>query len=233
MYDLTGKRFGRLSVVRYDGNRRWRCLCDCGNEVKVLTECLTAGDTRSCGCLRRELASKSMTTHGKSKTRLYRVWAGIKNRCYNPKTTNYKYYGGKGISMCEDWKNNFASFMEWAVKNGYDESAKSQECTLDRIDNSKGYSPDNCKWANHIEQCNNQSSNRIFTYNEKTMTMSEWAREVGMKYTTLRARIRKGWSFENAIETNIRKQIRISFTKKTLSHSCNRFADCQEVRQTP
>ena len=128
----------------------------------------------------------------------------MKNRCYNPNTDNYKYYGAIGVSVCDDWRDNFESFMRWSFANGYDENAGPQECTIDRIDNSKGYSPDNCRWVNHIEQCNNQSSNRVFTYSGKTMTMAEWAREVGLKYTTLRARIRRGMPFEEAITKSTR-----------------------------
>ena len=98
------------------------------------------------------------------------------NRCYNPNADNYKYYGALGVSVCDDWRDNFESFMQWSFANGYDEDAGSQECTIDRIDNSMGYSPDNCRWVNHTEQSNNKSSNRMFTYDSRTMTMAEWAR---------------------------------------------------------
>jgi len=101
--------------------------------------------------------------------------------------------------MCDEWKNSFESFMEWSMQNGYDPNAKAQECTIDRIDNNKGYYPENCRWADHTYQCNNQSSNKVFMYNGETKTMAEWARTVGMKYTTLRARVRRGMPFEEAI----------------------------------
>lgn len=203
MYDLTGQRFGRLLVLERDGsdkqkNATWKCLCDCGNQVVKTGIYLRNGDTRSCGCLQKETVSNLMSTHKKSKTRLYRVWAGIKTRCCNSNSDNYKYYGGNGITICDEWKNSFEAFSKWAIKNGYDENAPAQECTIDRIDSSKGYSPENCRWANHKEQCNNQTSNKMLTYNGDVHTMSEWADILGIKYTTLRARIRREVSVENA-----------------------------------
>lgn len=205
MNDLTGKRFGRLLVLRRHGTNpnkcaTWLCRCDCGNEKVAVGSYLTHGETRSCGCLRREYARDSMKTHGRSKTRLYRVWVGMKNRCLNEKTDNYQYYGAKGISICEEWIDDYPAFEAWALSHGYDDSAGAQECTLDRIDNSKDYSSDNCRWVDHKQQCNNQSSNRVFTYRGQTKTMSEWADAVGIKYATLRARIAKGMPFEKAIQ---------------------------------
>lgn len=205
MKDLTGKRFGKLVVIKRAGsdkhkNATWLCKCDCGNETIVSGAYLRQGETRSCGCLQRKVIREAMTTHGLSKTRLYRVWAGIKNRCYNPRAENYKYYGAKGVTMCDEWKNDFLSFRDWALNNGYDESAKTQVCTVDRINCGKSYSPNNCRIANHVTQCNNQTSNRIFTYNGTSKSMAEWARVFGIKYTTLRARIRRGIPFDKAIK---------------------------------
>ena len=206
MYDLTGERFGRLLVIERCGsdkskNALWRCICDCGNETVKSGIYLRNGDTRSCGCLHKETVSKRMSTHRLSRTRLYRVWSGIKNRCYNPNTDNYKYYGEVGIGMCDEWRNNFEAFLEWSISNGYDENAKAQECTIDRIDTSKGYSPDNCRWANHTIQCNNQTSNKLLTFNGETHTIAEWARKQGINYSTLRARINRGVPVETALST--------------------------------
>lgn len=205
MIDMKGQRFGRLTVIEVAGrdkskNVTWTCQCDCGAEVVVSGINLRVGDTKSCGCLHREKIKEQMSTHGYSKTRLYKVWAGIKSRCYNPNCDNYKYYGAKGITMCDDWKDNFESFRKWSFDNGYDESAGSQECTIDRIDNSMPYSPENCRWTDHVIQCNNQSKNKIFEYDGRALTMAEWAREFDIKYTTLRARIRRGIPFEEAIK---------------------------------
>ena len=205
IYDLTGQQFGRLRVIRRAGSNKskyatWLCECECGNTVVVVGQYLRCGDTKSCGCFQKENLHNLMSTHGFSKTRLYRVWAGIKTRCYNKNSDNYKYYGANGVKMCDEWKDNFDSFMKWSIQNGYDEKAKTQYCTIDRIDNSKDYSPDNCRWVNHFVQCNNQSSNKVFTYKGKTMTMSEWARATGINYSTLRARIRRNVPFEIAIQ---------------------------------
>lgn len=204
MIDLTNKVFDRLTVVRRVGsdkshNATWLCICECGNEIVTAGIYLRSGDKRSCGCLHKEIVQKTMTTHGLSKTRLYKVWAGIKSRCYNPNNDNYKYYGALGITMCDEWRDSFEAFRDWSVANGYDECAGAQACTIDRIDNLLPYSPNNCRWADHMTQCNNQSKNKLFEHNGETHTMAEWARVLGIKYTTLRARIRRGKTFEDAI----------------------------------
>lgn len=211
MIDLTGKKFGRLTVLNKAGSGKnksllWNCVCDCGREVVIDGLYLRSGDTKSCGCYRKECASKRMSTHKMSKTRLYRVWAGVKNRCYNENASNYKYYGAKGITMCDEWKDSFESFRNWAIASGYNENARPQECTLDRIDNNSGYSPNNCRWANHQEQCNNQSSNKIIAFNGESHSMSEWADVIGMEYTTLRARIRRGMSISEALTKPVRSR---------------------------
>lgn len=206
MIDLTGKRFGRLVVVGRAGSSKnksilWECICDCGNRVIKDGVNLRCGDTKSCGCLHRDSVKKTMQTHAMSKTRLYRVWAGVKSRCYNEHADNYKYYGARGIHMCDQWKDNFYEFFRWAISSGYKEDASAQECTLDRIDNLGDYSPDNCRWSTHKTQCNNQRSNLVFELNGETHTMSEWADIFNIKYTTLRARIRRGVPFQEAVKT--------------------------------
>lgn len=207
MKDLTGKRFGRLVVKSRAGsdsnkNATWLCECDCGSVVVKTGLNLRCGDTKSCGCLQKEIARNLMSTHKESKSRLYRVWYGIKNRCTNPKAVNYKYYGGRGINVCSEWLSSYEAFRDWAYENGYDKNADVNACTLDRIDVNKGYSPDNCRWANHTEQCRNQRSNRVYSYNGESHCLSEWAQIKGIKYSTLKARINTyGWDFERAINT--------------------------------
>lgn len=163
--DLTGQRFGRLFVIEREGSDNqkrvtWRCRCACGRETVVASSYLLSGNTKSCGCLRNEVLIKCSTKHGKRHTRLYDVWRNMKGRCYNPKNRKYDRYGGRGITICDEWKNDFQTFYEWAMANGYDENALFGECTLDRIDNQKGYSPDNCRWVGIKTQNNNRGVRR-------------------------------------------------------------------------
>lgn len=170
--DLTGRRFGKLTVIerleRKSEKNRWLCKCDCGKYATPTTYRLTHGQT-SCGCDKTIYA-----THGMSKTRLYKTWLGMKKRCDNPNERCYERYGEKGVKVCEEWHDDFSAFAEWALSHGY-----ADDLTIDRIDNSKGYSPDNCRWVTRDEQSRNRSSNILLTHNGKTMILAEWCRELG------------------------------------------------------
>lgn len=190
--DLIGRVFGKLTVVNRVGNRStWHCVCECGNEVDVSEYNLLHGKYKSCGCITKErLASKGFTN-----TKLHGVWAGMKSRCSYNKHIDYEWYQAKGITVCEEWKNSFKTFHDWAMTHGYKEGL-----SLERIDNNKGYCPENCRWATPKEQANNRSTNINITYNGETKTLKQWAESLGINYHCLYARVRtKGIPFEEAI----------------------------------
>lgn len=188
LQDLTGMRFGRLLVVCRAENigkaTAWNCVCDCGKEKVISGSSLRSGESRSCGCLRKELlssyAKQASKTHGLSKTRIYRIWHGMKKRC-----GTVKHY--ESISVCDEWKD-FIPFYEWAMGNGY-----SDNLTIDRIDGSKGYSPENCRWATQKVQQNNKSNNVFVEINGERRVLSEWSDISGIPLETLRNRLRLGW----------------------------------------
>ena len=172
LVDLTGQRFGRLIVIERAGSDKqkratWKCSCDCGQVSIVSSGNLLKGITRSCGCIKREALIERSTTHQKRSSRLYITWQNMKKRCCNPIVHNYHRYGGRGITVCDEWRNDFGKFYEWAIANGYDENAPYGQCTIDRIDNDKGYSPDNCRWVDMKVQNNNTSRNRKVSENER------------------------------------------------------------------
>ena len=175
--DITGKRFGRLTVMKYlykkGRENYWECMCDCGNKTVVSSSALLSGNTLSCKCQRKENLVKSRTVHNSSKTRIYHIYRGIIRRCYDTRVKNYNRYGGRGISVCDEWldkKNGFINFKTWALKNGYRE-----DLSIDRIDNNGNYEPSNCRWANDKTQCRNRRSNRLVTFQNQTRCISEWS----------------------------------------------------------
>ena len=189
--DLTGRRFGRLTVIAYDHSdanyvTHWICKCECGKTKVVSRGNLINGSTVSCGCYSSEQLSDRATTHGMSKTRLYTIWRGMHQRCTNPHSDSFERYGDRGISVCEEW-DEFENFRDWALCNGY-ESALS----IDREDNDGDYTPENCRWADAYTQHNNKSNNRIITYAGESDTVANWARRFGLRYSVLSSRIRRG-----------------------------------------
>lgn len=203
--DLTGQKFGRLTIIKRAGASKsgkvlWLCECSCEehNQITTTTSNLVTGTTKSCGCLAKESTSrtgKANIIHGDTDTRLYRIFHGMKDRCYNSKNKDYARYGGRGITVCEEWKNDYSSFKNWALSNGYKDTL-----TIERKDYNKNYCPENCEWITMEQQQRNKSSNRTITYNGETMILVEWAEKLGIPYKVLCARINdKGYTFEEAI----------------------------------
>lgn len=200
--DLTGKSFGRLKVTEYVGKDEkghttlWKCLCSCGSEKIFRASCLKNGTTVSCGCYNIERIRERSYKHGiGNEDRLYRIWSGMKHRCYTSGHRSYKDYGERGIKVCDEWRYSFLNFREWALANGY-----SDKLSIDRIDVNGDYTPDNCRWATATEQANNTRNNVYLTYKRETHTLAEWGRISGINPLTLAARKRSGWSDEECLE---------------------------------
>lgn len=198
--NLVGERFGRLTVVEFCGMKnsssQWRCVCDCGNEKIVDARRLNRGNIKSCGCLQQESRLAHSTTHGMSKTRLFKIWGNMKTRTTNPKCTESDRYIKKGITMCDEWMNSFIVFRDWALANGYKENL-----SIDRIDNSKGYYPENCRWATSKQQNRNKDNLKYIEYQGQVHPIVEWAEILHINYGTLRSRIKRGWDIERAFTT--------------------------------
>lgn len=211
--DLTGMRFGKLTVLEYTNKRNlnrnilWRCLCDCGNEIYVATSCLNSGHTKSCGCEKNNFVEMGKIggkfgKHHLSRTRLYKCYNHMINRCHNSSNIQYKDYGGRGITVCEEWKNDFMSFYNWAMSNGYKD-----DLTIDRIDVNGNYKPSNCRWVNMQKQNNNRRNNHIIIYNGERKILEEWSRilPINISSAELRYRIMNNWSIEKAFKTPVRR----------------------------
>lgn len=207
--DYIGSKYGKLTIVSYDtkkGNSHYvNCKCDCGNTKSIRLLRLKSGETKSCGCIRKELFKKNKkdkTTHGQTGTRLYNIYRSMKSRCYIKKNNkNYHSYGGRGIKICDEWLNDFESFYNWSYANGYND-----DLTIDRIDNNGNYEPNNCRWITEAEQHNNTSRNINITYNGETKTLKQWSESVGINYHTLKKRYKMGWSIEDMLTKPVKRK---------------------------
>ena len=199
--DLRGKRFGRLIVLRQSGktksgNYTWLCRCDCNIEKVVVSGNLTSGNSLSCGCL--------VKIHGQAGTRFYKIWAGIIDRCLNKKSPNWKNYGGRGITVCKRWLK-FENFMV-DMHESYLEHIKEhgKDTTIDRTDNNRGYSKNNCSFATMKTQQRNRRNNRLMEFQGETRCVSEWAEIFGISVSTLFNRLYRGWSVEKSLTTPVK-----------------------------
>ena len=203
--DLTGQKFTRLTVIsraenNKNGQARWLCKCDCGNETIVKSDDLKRGKTKSCGCLRVEVSRNRMKVssvkHNKTKHPLYSVWTNMKSRCYTPTDNEYKNYGVRGIKVCDEWREDFMAFYNWAFANGYKKGL-----SIDRINNDGDYEPNNCRWATVRQQINNRRCTILLTYKDRTLPLAEWATVTGINYCTLYKRYQYEWSTERILTT--------------------------------
>lgn len=198
--DLTGQKFGMLTVVSSTGERKqdgaiiWNCICECGSLTTATTASLKNGHKQTCGnhCRKRNFISKE--------TRLYRSWQNMKNRCYWEKDKSFANYGGRGIQVCPEWRDDFSVFRKWALSSGYQDNL-----TLDRIDVNGDYGPSNCRWATAKEQQNNKRNNRNLEFHGETHTATEWAEIIGIKRVTLFHRLYAGWSVEQTLSKPLRE----------------------------
>lgn len=198
--DLTGLVFNRLTVIMRHGKTRsgdsvWQCRCICGAVSHAARGDLTKRNgTQSCGCLARELSSIRERTHGLKNTREYRIWHGMKTRCFNKNSKDYHRYGGRGIAVCEKWANSFENFLADIGK------CPSPSHQIDRIDNNRGYSPDNCRWATCRENNNNRTTTHFIEVNGRRQSLESWAAELGINSCTIRKRIEAGWPDSRLLE---------------------------------
>lgn len=204
--DLTGRKFGRLTVLERDGHNSrgdimWWCRCDCGGITHTSGQNLKSGMTKSCGCLRVEAVKNIKTTHGYSKERLYGIWKGMLSRCNNASNTNYKDYGGRGIEVCPDWFA-FKSFKDWSLSHGYQE-----DLTIDRVNVDGNYEPSNCRWVDIETQANNKRNTVRVTYNGVTKSITEWSKQYNMPRATLYERLKNGWDIEKALTQPVKSSI--------------------------
>lgn len=224
--DMKGQRFGRWMVIdradNLNGRTMWHCRCDCGTEKDVDAVNLRKGLTLSCGCLLSEKMADKQRTHGKRRSRLYNVWSNMKRRCYDEQNISYPYYGGRGITVCDEWvgADGFQHFWDWSYANGYDETAPKGECTLDRIDVNGNYEPSNCRWTDSFGQMRNRTNNRRITIQGITKTLSEWAELYGISESLASDRLNRGWEAQRAFtETPMQMRKDIEYNGETHSYS--------------
>jgi hypothetical protein len=198
---LSGAKLGRLTLLEsfhLKGKANWKCLCECGLECVVREDHIQRGETSSCGCLHSELASERTTIHGESNTSLeWQAWVHMRERCLNPNTPGFSRYGGRGISVCDEW-STYAVFLKDMGRK------PSPAHSIERIDNDGNYEPSNCRWATKKEQANNRRTNRFIEHDGKRFTLAQWQDHTGISQFTLLKRLKDGWSESEALTIPVR-----------------------------
>ncbi len=201
----AGDRFGRLTIIRelskYKQKRYFLCRCECGNTRRVRLVAMRAGEIKSCGCLRDEQNRVAGYKHGLHGSGPYWSWRDMKQRCFNLNNVSYKYYGGRGITICEEWLE-YENFYAWAIENGHKSGL-----TIERINNNGNYEPKNCCWIPAQKQSENTRRSKYISYQGETKILKHWAKATGIRYSVLQARFANGWSTEKALNTPVRKQV--------------------------
>lgn len=205
--DITGQRFGRLVALgpvshTKQGKMKWLFQCDCGNTSVTSLDALRNGNTQSCGCLKVELTPLVWRTHGMSDHPLYETWCGMIKRCTNPNDRKYSYYGGRGVTVYDEWRNSFESFHTYVSQLPYYGIAG---YTLDRIDTNRGYEPGNIQWSSRKSQTRNRRNTLMLTFRGKEQPLATWAEELNIPYGTLKNRVQRGWSTERVLLTPVHK----------------------------
>lgn len=212
--DIIGNKYNRLKVIGIRKGEKgiiWDCECECGNIYSNYGKYIKYGNIKSCGCISKEIIENSI-----SNKRVYGIWRKMIDRCYNPNNSNYRYYGGRGIEVCDEWRNNSRAFVEWAYNNGYDENAKYGDCTIDRIDVNGNYEPNNCRWVDMKTQANNKRPYKVRTYeiNGIKMTSKEILEKYGISQQLFSYRKSKGMTNEEAVFLEKKVGYRYSNRKK-------------------
>ena len=194
--DITGNKYGKLTVISSVGSRHkkiyWLCQCECGNKTEVSGVSLRNNNTKSCGCLKH--TRRDMGAHNLSKTRINNIYHNMKQRCDNPNCNVYSNYGGRGITVCEEWKRDFMSFYNWAMEHGYKDTL-----SIDRIDVNGNYEPNNCRWVTQKKQMSNTRRNLIYSIDNEQLCLSEWCEKYKMPYWTVLRRIQRGYDIKTAL----------------------------------
>ena len=208
--DLTNKRFGNLIAIKYfkkpnEKKYTWQCVCDCGNTKNIISSNLIRGNSTTCGCGKIKLGEIT-TKHGMAKTRIFKIWVGVRKRCTNSNCKSYNLYGGRGITISSKWDNFIDYYND--MKEGY-----SDDLSLDRIDPNGNYEPGNCRWATMKTQNRNKRNNHFVNYDNNNKTLAEWSEISGVDSNVINYRIKNGWDLKNAIYTSTKSASLKSISK--------------------